>query len=123
MLERQKDIQYSSRTRFHTQVIRQWQDLRTTLNALLKEFPPSHVTAEMRRELEPWLSDRVYNIVHLIYHAKPFEEQYKDYAFAPSTMREHWQAGLADMQRTLKRREFFVPPSRRVGAVTHDVNR
>ena len=123
VLERQKDIQYSSRTRFHTKMIKEWQDLRTTLNALLKEFPPSHITEDMRRQLEPWLSDRVYNIVHLIYQAKPFEEQYKDYSFAPSTMREHWQAGLGDMQRTLRRREFFVPPSRRVGAVTHDVNR
>ncbi len=123
VLERQKDIQYSSRTRFHTQVIRDWQDVRTTLHALLKQIPPEQITAEMRRDLDPWLSDRVYNIIHLIYHAKPFEEQYKDYAFAPSTMREHWQAGLADMRRTLRRAEFFALPSRRVGAATHDVNR
>jgi len=123
VFERQKDIQYSSRTRFNTKVIKDWQDMRTTLNALLKEIPPDHVTAEMRALLEPWLSDRVFNIIHLIYQTKPFEEQYKDYAFAPSTMREHWSAGLADMRRTLAHPEFFVPPSRRVGAVTHDVHR
>ena len=123
VLERQKDIQYSSRTRFGTKVVQRFQDLRTTLNALLKEIPPDHVTAEMRAELEPWLSDRVYNIIHLIYKTKPFEEQYKDYAFAPSTMAEHWRAGLADMRNTLTHPEFFVPPSRRVGAVTHDVHR
>ena len=121
--ERQKDIQYSSRTRYSTKVIKDWQDMRTTLSALLKEIPPDHVTARMRRELEPWLSDRVYNVIHLIYESKPFEEQYKDYAFAPSTMREHWRAGLDDMQQTLAHREFFVPPSRRVGAVTHDVHK
>lgn len=123
VLERQKDIQYSSRTRFSTKVVQRFQDLRTTLNALLKEIPPDHVTAEMRAELEPWLSDRVYNIIHLIYKTKPFEEQYKDYAFAPSTMAEHWRAGLADMHNTLRHPEFFVPPSRRVGVVTHDVHR
>jgi len=121
--ERQKDIQYSSRTRYSTKVIKDWQDMRTTLAALLKEIPPDHVTARMRRELEPWLSDRVYNVIHLIYESKPFEEQYKDYAFAPSTMREHWRAGLDDMQQTLAHREFFAPPSRRVGAVTHDVHK
>ena len=123
VFERQKDIQYSSRTRFNTKVIKDWQDMRTTLNALLKEIPPDHVTAEMRALLEPWLSDRVFNIIHLIYQTKPFEEQYKDYAFAPGTMREHWDAGLTDMRRTLAHPAFFVPPSRRVGAVTHDVHR
>ena len=122
-LERQKDIQYSSRTRFGTKIVQGLQDLRTTLNALLKEVPPGQVSAAMRAELEPWLSDRVYNIIHLIYKTKPFEEQYKDYAFAPSTMAEHWRAGLADMHNTLRHPEFFRPPSRRIGAVTHDVHR
>jgi len=123
VFERQKDIQYSSRTRFNTKVIKDWQDMRTTLTALLKEIPRDHVSAQMLAQLEPWLSDRVFNIIHLIYKTKPFEEQYKDYAFAPSTTREHWEAGLADMRRTLAHPEFFVPPSRRIGAVTHDVHR
>jgi len=121
--ERQKDIQFSSRTRYGTDVVKRRQNLRTTLYALLKEIPPDHVSAEMRAELEPWLSDRVYNIIHLIYKTKPFEEQYKDYAFAPSTMAEHWRAGLADMRNTLTHPQFFVPPSRRDGVVTHDVHR
>ncbi|MEP6940996.1 MAG: patatin-like phospholipase family protein [Rudaea sp.] len=123
VFERQKDIQYSSRTRFNTKVIKDWQDMRTTLTALLKEIPRDHVSAEMLAQLEPWLSDRVFNIIHLIYQTKPFEEQYKDYAFAPSTTREHWQAGLTDMRRTLAHPEFFAPPPRRLGAVTHDVHR
>jgi NTE family protein len=121
--ERQKDIQYSSRTRFNTTVIQQMHDLRTTLNTMLKEIPPQHLSNELRKQLEPWLSDRVYNIIHLIYKTKPFEEQYKDYSFAPSTMREHWHAGLLDMHRTLAHPEFFVQPSREVGVVTHDVHR
>ncbi len=123
VLERQKDIQYSSRTRFNTSVVQQMHDLRTTLDALLKEIPAEHLSASARKELQPWLSDRVYNIIHLIYKTKPYEEQYKDYAFAPSTMREHWRAGLNDMQRTLAHPEFFLPPSRRRGVITHDVHR
>lgn len=121
--ERQKDIQFSSRTRYTTDSVKRRQDLRTTLYALLKEIPPGHITAQMREELAPWLSDRVYNIIHLIYKTKPFEEQYKDYAFAPSTMAEHWRAGLADMHNTLSHPQFFMPPSRRDGVVTHDVHR
>ncbi len=121
--ERQKDIQYSSRTRFNTTVVQQLHDLRTTLNALLKEIPADKLSPAVRKELQPWLSDRVYNIIHLIYKTKPYEEQYKDYSFAPTTMREHWRAGLADMHRTLAHPQFFVPPSRRQGVVTHDVHR
>jgi NTE family protein len=121
--ERQKDIQYSSRTRFNTSVVQRLHDLRTSLDALLKQIPAEKLPADLRKELEPWLSDRVYNIIHLIYEAKPYEEQYKDYSFAPSTMREHWQSGLNDMRRTLAHAEFFVPPSRRQGVVTHDVHR
>jgi NTE family protein len=121
--ERQKDIQFSSRTRYSTNVVKEWQDMRTTLNALLKEVPPDHITEEMRAELSPWLSDRVFNVIHLIYESKPFEEQYKDYAFAPSTMREHWQTGLDDMRSTIAHPNFFEPPSRRDGAVTHDIHR
>ncbi len=121
--ERQKDIQFSSRTRLGTDVVKRHQDLRTTLHALLDEIPAARISAEMRAELAPWLSDRVYNIIHLIYKTKPFEEQYKDYAFAPSTMAEHWRAGLADMHNTLAHPQFFVPPSRRVGVLTHDVHR
>ncbi|MGH8121468.1 MAG: DUF3734 domain-containing protein, partial [Rudaea sp.] len=123
VLERQKDIQYSSRTRFNTSVVQQLHDLRTTLNALLAEIPTRHLSNSVRKELQPWLSDRVYNIIHLIYKTKPYEEHYKDYAFAPGTMREHWRAGLNDMQRSLARPDFFLPPSRRQGVVTHDVHR
>jgi NTE family protein len=123
VFERQKDIQYSSRTRFNTDVVRHLHDLRTSLNALLKQVPPQHLPQGLLKELEPWMSDRVYNIIHLIYKTKPYEEQYKDYAFAPSTMHEHWRAGLADMHRTLAHPEFFAPPSREQGVVTHDVHR
>ena len=123
VIERQKDIQYSSRTRFNTTVVQQLHDLRTTLDAMLKQIPQEHLSAEVRKELEPWLSDRVYNIIHLIYKTKPYEEQYKDYSFAPSTMREHWRAGLNDMHRTLAHPGFFVPPPRAQGVVTHDVHR
>jgi NTE family protein len=65
----------------------------------------------------------VFNIVHLIYRAKAYEEQFKDYAFGRIAMREHWAAGVDDMTRTLERPEFFVPPPREIGVVTHDIHR
>jgi NTE family protein len=123
VLERQKDVQYSSRTRFGTDVVARQQKLRNALSLLLEQVPAKHVPPALLAELQPWLCDRVFNIIHLIYQAKHDEEQYKDYAFGAATMREHWAGGLADMRTSLARPQFFVPPPRSVGAVTHDIHR
>lgn len=123
VLERVKDIQFSSRTRQGTDSAAARQKLRGALTDLLERTGRDELPRRLLDDLEPWLCDRVFNIIHLIYRAKPYEEQYKDYAFGAVTMREHWAAGLGDMQRTLGRPEFFVPPTRDVGVVTHDIHR
>ncbi len=122
VLERQKDIQFSSRTRMGTDQVAARQRLRNALGLLLERLDGNVPTA-LRTELEPWLCDRVFNIVHLIYRAKPYEEQYKDYAFGIRTMREHWASGADDMRRSLERPEFFALPDRSLGVVTHDIHR
>jgi NTE family protein len=123
VLERAKDIQFSSRTRLGTDAVAARQRLRNALGLLLEEIPPRNLPKKLAAELEPWLCDRVFNIVHLIYRAKPYEEQFKDHAFGRAAMREHWTAGVDDMTRTLERPEFFVPPPREIGVVTHDIHR
>jgi NTE family protein len=123
VLERQKDVQFSSRTRFGTDAVARLQKLRNAIGELLREVPKERRAPELMDALEPWICDRVFNIVHLIYQAKPYEEQFKDYAFGYGTMQEHWAAGLADMQQTLEHPEFFAKPDPGVGAVTHDVHR
>ena len=123
VLERQKDIQYSSRTRTSTDAVAARQRLRNALALLLEEIPPRHLPAKLMAELQPWLCDRVFNIIHLIYRAKPYEEQFKDYAFGRTAMRGHWAGGLDDMTKSLAQPEFFVPPPREIGVVTHDIHR
>ena len=123
VLERQKDIQYSSRTRYGTDTVAREQKLRNALGQLIESLPDGKLPAKLEADLQPWLCDRVFNIVHLIYQAKHHEEQYKDYAFGASAMREHWRSGLDDMQRTLAREDFFSLPSRHLGVVTHDIHR
>ena len=123
VLERQKDIQYSSRTRFGTDTVARMQKLRNAIGRLIERLPDQRLPDALARDLEPWLCDRVFNIVHLIYRAKPYEEQYKDYAFGIRTMREHWASGADDMRRSLERPEFFALPDRSLGVVTHDIHR
>jgi NTE family protein len=38
-------------------------------------------------------------------------------------MREHWQSGLEDTRRTLKRRDWLSLPEQGMGIVVHDVHR
>lgn len=123
VLERQKDIQYSSRTRYGTDAVAREQALRHALGMLIEQLPGKKLPPELKADLEPWLCDRVFNIVHLIYQAKHHEEQHKDFAFGPVTMREHWSGGLADMRLTLEKSDFFAMPSRDLGVVTHDIHR
>ena len=123
VFERQKDIQYSSRTRLSTDMVAARQRLRNALGILLEQVPRKHLPPELVKDLEPWLCDRVFNIIHLIYRAKSYEEQFKDYAFGVGAMREHWTGGFEDMTRSLGRPEFFVPPAREIGVVTHDIHR
>jgi len=123
VFERQKDIQYSSRTRLGTDAVARQQTLRAALTELVKRVPADGLPAGLLDDLAPWLCDRVYNIVHLIYRAKAHEEQYKDYAFSPLAMNGHWASGAEDMRKTLRHPDWFEPPSREVGVATHDVHR
>jgi len=123
VLERQKDIQFSSRTRLSTDALAARQRLRNTLALMLESIPKKHLPDALVAELQPWLCDRVFNIIHLIYRAKPYEEQFKDYAFGRSAMLEHWKGGFDDMARSLGEPAFFVPPAREIGVVTHDIHR
>lgn len=123
VLERQKDIQYSSRTRLGTDREAERQRLRAALGQLIARLPSELAGADLLDGLQPWLCDRVYNIIHLIYQSKPHEAQFKDYAFGTLTMREHWTAGRNDTLRSLARPDFFALPPRELGMVTHDIHR
>ncbi len=123
VLERQKDIQYSSRTRQATDAGARLQKLRRAITELLEMVPPGQVEPRLRAALQPWTCRSVFNIVHLIYQAKRHEAEFKDYAFGPGTQREHWIDGQADMQQTLEHPDFFVKPARETGVATHDVHR
>ena len=117
---RQKDIQFSSRTRENTDHFKQLQKLRHALSKLLP-----NVREELRHtpefELLNAATDHsVYNIVHLIYRAKNYEGDSKDYEFSRLTMDEHWTAGLNDAVRALRHPEILELPKDGEGVFTFD---
>jgi len=122
--ERRKDITYSSRTRAVTDVMARTQRFRHLLRELL-EHVPANVRRSNRwcREALELASAHQYNVVHLIYQDKAWEGLAKDYEFSLSTMQEHWDSGLHDIQHTLEHPEWLQRPPPDVEFVTHDTHR
>lgn len=123
VLERAKDIQFSSRTRHGTDNVARTQQLRTALTDLIAALPDKRLPQSVQETLAPWLDDRIINIVHLIYQATPHEQQFKDYAFGRISMAEHWASGLRDTEATLRNGHYFDLPDRACGYAVHDVHR
>ena len=101
--QREKDIRFSSRTRLNTDLEVDRHMIGTAAQRLVSKLPPelrddpdAQALARLRGE---W---RGIDIVHLIYRSKNYEGDGKDYEFSRLSMQEHWQAGYADMTRTLQ---------------------
>ncbi len=120
---RQKDIQYSSRTRAITDQALRMQKMRRALQRTIERLPESARRDPEIREIADMARHSSHNIIHLIYQSKIYEGQSKDYEFGLSAMRSHWQSGLDDIRRTLADPRRLEPPASELGIVTHDVHR
>ena len=79
---RQKDIQYSSRTRAGTDSFKRIQRLRRAAADLLDKLPDDLRRSPEAALLRNAVDRKVYNIVQLIYRAKNYEGPAKDHEFS-----------------------------------------
>ncbi len=122
--EREKDIQFSSRTRLNTDMFRQMQSSRRAVGALLDKLPKEFHDMPEYKELAKLRMKAEVNIIHLIYRRHGYDREFKDYEFSRNTMVDHWNAGRDTIMRTLRHPEWFCPPTEAdAGVVTHDINR
>ncbi|MBO1073163.1 patatin-like phospholipase family protein [Roseomonas marmotae] len=123
VLARQKDIQYSSRTRMVTNAYRRLRALELELRRALALVPEDRLDdgqRALKRRLER-LPEVV--ILHLIYRQQAHEGQAKDYEFSSGAMREHWHAGLEDTRATLRRGHWLAMPPPGSGIQVYDIHR
>ena len=120
---RQKEIQYSSRTRAVTNHFKYTQMLRRAFRGLLAHLPNDLRTMPEVEILAKESDENVYNIVHLIYHSKSYEGASKDYEFSRRTMEEHWRAGYDDVVRSLQHPEVLLRPDNLEGVRTFDFSK
>jgi NTE family protein len=119
---RQKEIQYSSRTRAGTDNIRHIQRLRRAMADLLDKLPEDLRNGPEAQLLRSVGDHKAYNIVHLIYRTRNYEGHSKDYDFSRASMREHWRAGYHDTIRTLRHAEVLERPANHEGVFTFDLS-
>jgi NTE family protein len=123
VLARHKDIMYSSRTRYNTDVFRRLHNLKANLYNALVKIPEENLS-DHERDLKARLSKLPdISILHIIYQQKAYEGHAKDYEFSGTSMREHWQSGYEDTKRTLKHQKWLTMPPQGAGIVVHDVHR
>jgi NTE family protein len=123
VLARQKDIQYSSRTRLVTDYFTQRNRQQALIKSLLDRLPDAQLSKE-ERELKQSLTDLPeITILHLIYQQAAYEGQAKDYDFSAISMRRHWDNGYSDTRNTLRHKEWLKTSPDTGGVTVHDVHR
>ena len=120
---RHKEIQFSSRTRASTGQFKNVHRVQRALDALLRRLPADFEENDDLKILKSVASDKVYNIIHLIYRAQNYEGHSKDYEFSRLSMQDHWRAGYHDAVRTLRHPEVLARPTSLDGVFTFDLER
>jgi NTE family protein len=120
VLTRQKEIQFSSRTRADSDRFKQMQRLRNVLSRLIEQLPESMHGLPEVEILKDEARHNVYNLVQLIYRTKDYEGHSKDYEFSRQSMEEHWEAGYADTIEALRHPEVLERPTNREGVAIFD---
>ncbi len=101
VLERAKDIQYSSKTRFNTTRVKELEEFRHDLGRLMRKLPAKFRDDPDYKRLQPLCQHRrQITIAHLINRRFAHSTSSKDYEFSRTTVRQLWDAGLEDVRRT-----------------------
>lgn len=104
VVEREKEIRYSSRTRQNTDIQKELRQLRKAAREVIEELPAGRRKSAAVRKLERLAGEGCHaavTVVHLINRSTAFATHAKDYEFSRLSILEHWQAGLQDVRETL----------------------
>lgn len=105
--QREKDIRFSSRTRFNTDMSQELQKMRAAAKRLRRKLPEElRDDPDLVRLLHSRSAGAV-AVMHLINRARGYETNSKDYEFSRRTVNEHWECGQHDARRSLSHPEWI----------------
>ena len=102
VLNRHKDVQYSSRIASHITRQQQAHRLRHVINQLVKRLPDDQRNSDVIKELASYGCPTQMHVVRLLAPRLDAESHTKDVDFSPSGIRMRWDAGYQATMRALE---------------------
>ncbi|HWQ92703.1 MAG TPA: patatin-like phospholipase family protein [Clostridia bacterium] len=109
VMERMKDIQYSSKQRFSTEHLREIGELRAAIGRLLTKIPAKLKENPDVLRISQHYDDRKWTIAFLTDTYRSRSGQWKDAEFSRATVNERWAVGVEAIRRSLAKREWTFP--------------
>jgi NTE family protein len=124
VLERAKDIGYSSKTRFNTARVQELDKLRRALGRLVEKLPRGLRDDPDYKLLQAALGQkRRITIARLINRRYAHSTNSKDYEFSRTTVRQLWQDGLDDVRRSCAHPDWLQATEVESGVRIFDLSR
>jgi NTE family protein len=120
VMNRQKDVQYSSRAASHIRRQRQLHRLRHVITELSGMLPPGQRQSPEVAELAAYGCPTRMHVIRLLAPALDCEDHSKDIDFSPAGIRARREAGYADTMRTLEAAPWRGPVDPLEGFVLHE---
>ena len=120
VLNRHKDVQYSSRVATHIARQRQLHRMRHIISDLAKLLPDDIRKTPRVRELAAYGCPTVMHVVRLLAPQLENENHTKDVDFSPSSIRTRWEAGYAMTTRALERAPWEGEADSLEGVILHE---
>lgn len=120
VMNRQKDVQYSSRAAAHIKRQRQLHKMRHIIGELARMVPDSLRDSNSFAEMASWGCLTRMHVVRLLAPALPYEDHAKDVDFSPEGIRQRWDAGYRHTMETLEKAPWRDPFDPLEGFILHE---
>jgi len=122
VMNRQKDLQYSSRASTLIARQRQIHRLRHIISELTARLPQEAFKDNFVREMASYGCPTRMHVVRLLAPQVRGEDHAKDIDFSPAGIKTRWQAGYADANRVLTAQPWAAPVDPIEGFILHEAN-
>ncbi len=119
VLNRQKDVQFASRSRSQVQRQREMHKLRHVIANLAQRLPDSAQMSNEVAELASYGCTTQMHVVALLAPSLPEDDQSKDLDFSGASIRARWNAGYAQTRAALEQAPWTEPTDPLEGVILH----
>jgi len=123
VMNRQKDVQYSSRSAAHIARQKQIHRLRHIIAELSARLPETARADAAVQEMASYGCTTTMHVVRLLAPTLKNEDHTRDIDFSPTGIRCRWEAGLADTREVIARAPWCIGTDPLEGFVLHEVDR